>query len=211
MDYIKPSTHIYDKDYDAIVSIGNKCPTTMVLRDLEIYKEAYPFDYVPTTPKLILKYLKNSEDFFPERNEIRTNDNVWFGHFDIYTCYDITISKFKRRFERLLNLLTEKKKILFCYTSEADLYNEMGNRYNDNMADLIKLKDYLIETYNYDNFTILAVHVNKSFEDTTHIINYTINVDEKHLSDNMETNIGDTFGPYRNVLKELMKEIFNIH
>ena len=162
MDYIKPLYHINIKDYDAIVSIGNKCPTAILLRDLKIYKESYPFDYVPTTPKLILKYLKNNEDFFPKRDEIRTKDNVWFGHFDIDEHYDITISTLKRRFERLLNLLTEKKKILFCYTSEADLYNEMGNRYNDNMGDLIKLKDYLIKTYKYDTFTILAIHVNKS-------------------------------------------------
>ena len=208
MNYIKPLTHINHFEYDAIVSIGNKCPTTMVLRDLNIYREAYPFDYVPTTPKLILKYLKNSEDFFPERYCIRTKDDVWFGHFNIYDRYDITISNFKRRFERLLNILKEKKKILFCYTTEADLYNEMGNRYTNAMEDLINLKDYIIQTYNYDDFTILAVHVNKSFEDTKHIINYTINVEDKHLSDNMETNVGDTFGPYRNVLTELMKEIF---
>jgi hypothetical protein len=54
----------------------------MILRELNIYKESFPFDYIPTTPKLILKYLKNKNDFFPEQNTIINKDGVWFGHFD---------------------------------------------------------------------------------------------------------------------------------
>lgn len=48
---------------DEIISIGNKCPTAMILRDLKIYKESYPFDYIPTTPRLILKYMKDQNEF----------------------------------------------------------------------------------------------------------------------------------------------------
>jgi hypothetical protein len=47
------STIDYTK-YDCIISIGNKCPTAMILRKLNIYNESYPFDYIPTTPQLIL-------------------------------------------------------------------------------------------------------------------------------------------------------------
>ena len=210
MEYEIPSKHVNPEDYDAIVSLGNKCPTAMILHELNIYKESFPFDYVPTTPNLILKYLKNNEDFFPQKNIVRTKDDVWFGHFNIDTEYDDTILKLKRRFDRLYTLLNEKKKILFCYTTEADLYNEMGNRYNNNMDELIKLKEYLIERYGYDTFTIVAIHVNKTFEDCKNIINYTIKVQDKHLSDAMETHTYETYGPYRNILKELMKQIFRV-
>jgi len=92
------------------------------LKDLNIYKDSYPFDYIPTTPSLILKYLQNQDDFYPKKNVIRTNDCVWFGHFDINNKYIETIDTFKRRFERLFSLLQNKKKILFVYTSEADVY-----------------------------------------------------------------------------------------
>ena len=128
------------KNYDYVVSFGNKCPTAMVLKKLNIYKESFPFDYIPTTPKLILKYLKNNTEFFPQKNQILNIDNVWFGHFNLDEKYDETIETFQRRFRRLYNILENKKKILFVYTSEADIYNEMNNRYNDNYSYLCKIK-----------------------------------------------------------------------
>lgn len=210
MNYIQPSLHVNINDYDYIVSIGNKCPTTMTLRDLNLYKEAFPFDYIPTTPKLILKYLQDTSDYFPEKDMIRTKDDVWFGHFDIIDKYEETIEKLKKRFDRLFDILKNKKKVLFVYTSEADVYNEMGNRYNDNYSDLCKIVDYIKETYEYDDFTILAIHTNKSFKNTKNIINYTINVHNDFLSDDMSSHTYDTVANYRYTLQVLLKEIFGI-
>jgi len=209
MKYLSPNKFL-DNDYDYIVSIGNKCPTAMILKDLNIYKDSFPFDYIPTTPFLILKYLQNQDDFYPKKNVIRTNDGVWFGHFDINNKYIETIDTFKRRFERLFSLLQNKKKILFVYTSEADVYNEMNNRYNDNYKELTKIVDYITETYKYDNFKILCIHTNKSFADTNNMINYTINVSEKYMSDDMSTHTGDICQQYRNTLHNLLKEIFKV-
>jgi hypothetical protein len=210
MNYLQPNLRINVNDYDYIVSIGNKCPTTMVLRELNLYKESFPFDYIPTTPKLILKYLQDTSDYFPQKNENRTNDDVWFGHFDLNDKYDETIDKFKKRFNRLFEILQNKKRVLFVYTSEADVYNEMGNRYNDNYNELCKIANYIKETYEYDDFTILAIHTNKSFKNTKNIINYTINVHKDFLSDDMSSHTYDTVANYRYTLQLLIKDIFGL-
>jgi hypothetical protein len=210
MNYSPPTQILNQNDYEYIVSIGNKCPTAMILRELKIYKESFPFDYIPTTPELILKYMKNQNDFYPKKNVVRTNDNVWFGHFDVNEKYNETIDMFKRRFERLFHILKNKKKILFVYTSEADIYNEMNNMYNDNYKYLNQLVRYIIETYNYDDFKLLCVHLNKTFEDTKNIVNYTINVPDKYLSDDSSTHTVDTIFQYRKTLKNLLKEVFLI-
>jgi len=210
MNYITPTKFINLNEYEYVVSIGNKCPTAIILKKLEIYKESFPFDYIPTTPNLILKYLQNQEDYYPKKNEIRTKDNVWFGHYNINDGYIETIETFKRRFICLFDILNNKKKILFVYTSEADIYNEMNNRYNDNYNELLKIVNYIIKTYNYDNFKILCIHTNKSLIDTNNIINYNINVSDKYLSDDMSTHTAETYLMYRNTLENLIKEIFKI-
>jgi hypothetical protein len=210
MNYLPPTQFLNYNDYEFIVSIGNKCATAIYLKELNIYKQSFPFDYIPTTPHLILKYLQNQNDFYPEKNIVRTRDNVWFGHFDINEKYNETIETFKKRFERLFNLLENKKKILFVYTSEADVYNEMNNRYNDNYNELCKIVEYLIETYKYDNFKLLCIHTNKSFADTNNIVNFTINVPDNYMSDDMSTHTGEVTYQYRHSLKNLFKDIFQI-
>lgn len=121
-----------------------------------------------------------------------------------------TIETFKRRFERLFNILQNKKKILFVYSSEADIYNEGNNRYNNNYEEIQKMVDYIINTFNYNDFKILCIHTNKSFMDTNNISNYTINVPFEFLSDDGSTHDEKTTTTYRSVLYNLCKEIFKI-
>ena len=210
MNYSIQNKFLNYNDYEYVVSIGNKCPTAIILKELNIYNESFPFDYIPTTPCLILKYMKNQDDFYPQKNIVRTSDEVWFGHFDINENYDKTIETFKRRFTRLFGLLQNKKKILFVYTSEADVYNEMNNKYNNNYYNLSKIVEYIIETYKYENFKILCIHTNKSFPDTNNMVNFTINVPDNYISDNMSTHTMETTTPYRKTLKNLLQDIFKI-
>jgi len=179
-----------------------------MLRELGVYKQSYPFDYVPTTPDLILRWLKDSSSFYPERNVVRTKNGVWFGHFNISNNYDETILVFKRRFDRLLDALRSKKRILFVYSSEADVFNEMGNRYNRNYDTLLKIRKYIIDEYGYSNFTILAVHVNKNYSSFSNMVNLTINVHPSLLSDNMETHRDDITHEYKRELKKALAEVF---
>lgn len=207
MNYNLPIKYIGANNYDYIVSLGNKCATTLVLRELNVYNESFPFDYISLPPCLILKYLNDSTRFYPLRNNIGNNDNVRFVHFNVNDKYDETIVTFKRRFQRLFNILINKKKILFIYSSEADIYNEKGNKYRDNYNELIKIRDFIKAKYNYNKFTIAAVHTNKLYEDIDNIINYTINVDKKYLSDNPYNQTVAVSNYYRSVLARLLNNI----
>jgi hypothetical protein len=209
MNYAEPSKHVNIKEYDYIISIGNKCPTVLVLRQLNIYKESFPFDYISSSPNLILKYLKDQTDFYPKRCTKNNVDGCYFGHFDTNSKFEETIETFKKRFDRLLDLLKNKKKILFVYTSEGDVYNDMGNRYSANYTMLNNISDYIKETYEYDDFKILAIHVNRICEDTNNIINFTINVPNVYLSDDGSgAHDKRVYETYRNTLKKLLSSIF---
>jgi hypothetical protein len=210
MDFTRPIKFLDYKEYDYVISIGNKCPTAMFLSELHVYKESFPFDYIPTTPKLILKYMQNQDEFYPLKKVVRTKDGVWFGHFNIDKQYVATIQTFKRRFDRLFDILEQKKKILFVYSAEADIYNEMNNRYNDNYNQLTKIVEYIIETYKYDNFKLLCIHTNKSFDDTNNIVNFRINVPDIYMSDDMSTHTQKITKQYRQILKQLLKLIFKL-
>ena len=99
---------------------------------------------------------------------------------------------------------------MFVYSSEADIYNEGNNRYNNNYEEIQKMVDYIINTFNYNDFKILCIHTNKSFMDTNNISNYTINVPFEFLSDDGSTHDEKTTTTYRSVLYNLCKEIFKI-
>lgn len=204
MDYSPFHSNINLSEYDCIISLGNKCPTATIMKELNMRTESFPFDYIPTTPALILKYLKEPELFYPKKNQICNNDGVWFGHFNTSDKYEETVNTFCRRFERFYQVLKDHKKILFIYSSEADIYNELGNKYNDNYKGLCNIKDY-IKSYNLTNFKIVAIHTNKWFDDSENISNYTIIVPECY-----STHDDVTTSEYRRVLKILMKKIFNI-
>lgn len=180
----------------------------MILRELGLYRESFPFDYIPTTPSFILKYIRDNTAFFPERGAVTTADGVWFGHFDLGEGYEATIATLRRRFQRLYDALAAKKRILFVYTSEADVYNELGNRYNDNYDALCKLCEYMKTAYSYDTFRIVAIHTNKTYIDCANITNFTVRVAPRYLSSDMSTHTGPILEQYRRTLKGLMKRIF---
>jgi len=196
-------------EFDVVVSLGNRCISASVMRKLGLYRESFPFDYIPSTPELILKYLQNNEAFYPKEGSIYNNDWIWFGHFDFIGRRKEMMETFKRRFDRLYAALEAKKRILFVYTSEGDLYNELGNRWRDNYTVLCRLRDYLKERWS-SPFTILAVHMNKTYVDCDTIINYTVNVPPQHLSWNEETKGPVTHDEYWRVLLELMQRIFTV-
>jgi hypothetical protein len=56
MNFIEPTEFVNIDDYEYIISIGNKCPTAMILQSLELYKQSFLFDYLSTTPELILHH-----------------------------------------------------------------------------------------------------------------------------------------------------------
>lgn len=202
--------------YKYFISLGNRCITTMGLQSIGLKGEAFPFDYVNSQPSWILEYLKHPDSFIPERS-LMVNDNgllrnskgVGFLHHDMGAGFETTRQTFKRRFDRLFEVFKSGEKILLVYTSEADVYNEMNSRYNDNYGELQKIVKYLEETYSGIDVEILAIHTNRTYESTPQFHNYTISVDDQFMSDNLETHIPEVYDLYRSKITEFLKEIFS--
>jgi len=205
--------------YQHMISIGNKCISRIALDSLGLSKSSFPFDWVPTQPGLILKYLmNNASDFLPEKPSMdRNKDDVWFGHFDLRAVARKDLEdKFARRFERLKQCLSAGEKILFVYTTESDVYNEMKSRENkvENYNQIKNLVRYLHTTYPKAVFDVLCIHTNDEVPceqiGNTQILNTTVYVAPEHLSMNMETHVHATVSPYRDLVTKVLKEIFTL-
>jgi hypothetical protein len=140
--------------FDAIVSLGPNCFPAEFLRELGIYKESFPFDSITSNLELILKYLTDNTDFFPQINPPNScnRDGCLFGHFNFNRDYHSNVAIFQRRFARLDKLLRAKKKILFIYTDAL-----WGITYKNSLnhgtfdRDISNIKEHLIRKYEYNN------------------------------------------------------------
>ena len=153
--------------------------------------------------------IKNNEEFFPKQNKIYNKYGSTFIHFNTGNDYEKTINMFKRRFERLYNVFKNTdSRFLLVYTSESDIYGDLIDIEKDKYNDILKIRDFIIQTYNNTNFDILIISTNKYYNDEKNIINYTINVDKKYLSNNLETSTPEVINMYREKLYQLFVEIF---
>jgi hypothetical protein len=200
-----------------MISIGNKCITRMALDELKLTTKSFPFDYIPTSPVLVLKYLQSRKDFFPPPGVVSNNDGVWFGHFDMSVHMRAQLEEtFNRRFERLFNVFNSGEKFLLIYTTEADVYNELNNHINK-CLNYIAIRDmaiYIKQNYPNAKFDIVAIHTNdirmpEKIGDVN-IYNYTIMVPPVHLSLNGETHAGETVTLYRAQVVQAYKRIFGL-
>jgi len=115
-------------DY-SIISIGDHCAIPIILKEIEIRKCSYPFDWVTKVEQLhdtniiyntqliselvstkdideiVKKYIGNAFENNKEKN-INTENNIWFPH-DGGDINDI-FEKYKRRFNRLKDDLNKK-------------------------------------------------------------------------------------------------------
>lgn len=201
--------------YDDIVPIGNKCISRLALNDLNITKCSYPFDYVPTYPKLIWKYIKDPSSFCPRNDTIFNEDGVWFGHFIPANPLELVQQTMLRRFKRLFDLFNSGKKFLLLYTTEADVYNENDSliRKTINYIHLKELIQHIHMHYPNSNFDVICINTNDERPDeiiaNSNIFNYTIYVDDEHISLNNETHNSRTVDPYRRIVTLYLDCIFN--
>lgn len=201
----------YNSEDHIYISIGNKCLTAIVLKKLSVRVTSLPFDYIPTRPDLILKYIESGfNNFLPVKNKIINDDGVWFGHFFNKNMSDNEYlemkNTFQRRCKRLIDIFNKNKKIVLVYTALGDIYNELNLRYENNYDNLVKLYKYLTKKFNSE-FTIIAFHTNKyyNYDKKYNIINFTINVDELFYDDKYSQKINYFYGNiFSNVLKTLI-------
>jgi hypothetical protein len=186
------------------------------LDNLQISKESFPFDWIPTQPHLVIKYIQNKSISLPDTPcKDRNEDNVWFGHFDLNPESRQELEdKFVRRFQRFFDRLNSGDKILLFYTSEADVYNEMGSLINKglnyiNVKNLVKI---LQQQFPSSNFDVLYINTNDERPNErigrTTIYNLTVYVDSKYISLNMETHVDYVIDPYRRLVELAFKILF---
>lgn len=197
-------------EYDEFISLGGNCPSAMTLQSLNLRKNAYPFDWCPTTPQLILKYIQDNISYYPEPGQEYNKDGCWFGHFYYNYGNDFAnmVSIIQRRFERFDQKMKEGKKILFLYQSEGDIYNQLNKTNIDTFEGLVQLRDYLIQKYNHNNFTIAAIFVNKWYPEVPNIISYKIEVDPVLINPSSDNEM--VWFLHRDVLLKLCRQIFGL-
>ena len=133
-------------DYN-IIPIGDHCAISLILKELNLRKQSYPFDWVTNIEQLydsniinnveIIKELTTSDnvddivkkyigDAFYSPKKINSINNIWFPH----DTEDITeiFEKYKRRFTRLKKDLYKKNVFVLLtrhYYIEKDIFEKI--------------------------------------------------------------------------------------
>lgn len=140
--------HIMKKysDYN-IIPIGDHCAISMILKELDLRKKSYPFDWVSKSDHVYdtniiynieimnqLNVSDNIDDIVNEyignafTNETKTNtvNNIWFPH-DNENITDI-FEKYKRRFIRMKSDLNKKNIFILLtrhYYVEQEIFQKI--------------------------------------------------------------------------------------
>ena len=190
------------KLYDEIISLGSQCNPGLSLRELNIKKKTYPFDWIRSNTKIIYDVLLNGRDKYITFNSTKKSEEYYTADLDsfdprftnfsasrinyygqFFTHYrekDISYnelqSKFNRYFDRFFNLLNSNKKVLFIHTNEEYIYHKKSR---DNKEEfyryLCKINDILEEKYPNLNFEIINIEANNIFKNYKNITNLNIN------------------------------------
>jgi hypothetical protein len=148
-----------NKEYSSfnIIPIGDHCAIPIILKELNLRQNSYPFDWVTHTDQLYntniinniqlineLKLSDNIDDIvnkyignaFDNNKKINNNNNIWFPH-DTEKITDI-FEKYKRRFVRLKQDLDKKNIFILLtryYYIEKDIFQQIMKQllnYNSN-------------------------------------------------------------------------------
>ena len=136
-------------DYN-IIPIGDHCAISMLLKELKLRKQSYPFDWVSTPNQPIdtniiynlkiisqLKMLDNVDDIiktyigdaFDNDKKINSINNIWFPHDS--TNKTETFEKYKRRFIRLKEDLSKKNIFILLtrhYYIEKQVFEQISEQ-----------------------------------------------------------------------------------
>ena len=145
-------------EFDNIIPIGDHCVIAQVLRELNIRKKAYPFDWncykdmtdtsIRINFDIIDEITKNSiDDISRITKNMLNNTNIIFPHDN--TSDENIISKYIKRMERLYNDITNGSKILYIEGVLSPISFEIVNSQGKIVQKGILLKNVKIN----DNLT----------------------------------------------------------
>jgi len=178
-------------DYN-IIPIGDHCAISIILSELNLRKQSYPFDWVTNIEQVydtniiyniqIITELKVSENVYDivkkyignafDNKKINSTNNIWFPH-DTENTTDI-FEKYKRRFIRL-KLDLHKKNIFILLTRhyyiEEDIFQKiiekLLNYNNDSIILFISGTNHTyFENNNYSNviFKYIEYDISKFYD-----------------------------------------------
>ena len=133
------------------IGLGGSCTSGMIDRSLKLYNISLQFDFIRIKFSSIIKFIDNNfDDFLPLKNtppnDIRNDNKLLIYFMKTHTFYHHDLldnniyEAFIRRINRFLDLLKNKKEIIFyrIITSEYikdeinllnDFYNLLSNNY----------------------------------------------------------------------------------
>ena len=147
-------------DYN-IIPIGDHCAIAIILKELNLRKQSYPFDWVTNIEQLydtniiynikIISELKTSDnvydivkkyigDAFDTDTKINSINNIWFPH-DSENIID-NFEKYKRRFVRLKEDLNKKNMYILLtrhYYIEKNIFEKILEQLLSHNSDSIIL------------------------------------------------------------------------
>jgi hypothetical protein len=147
-------------DYN-IIPIGDHCAISIILKELNLRKQSYPFDWVTKLDHLydtniiyniqLISELESTDnvndivqkyigDAFDNEKKVNINNNIWFPHDSEDITYNF--EKYKRRFIRL-KLDLNKKNIFILLTRhyfiEKDIFLKISEQLLNYNSDSIIL------------------------------------------------------------------------
>lgn len=157
--------------YDEVVSLGTKCQVAIQIEHNGIRKLAYPFDWLVSPFDSLTSFIINDGTHFLDRDKLDYKgvypgnppyhhvEDTHYGFIilhellgpDAVENYTQVKTKYKRRIERLFNLLQSDKKVLFIRTSIT-------------REEAIYLDNVLHTKYPQLEYTLLALNNTEDFK-----------------------------------------------
>jgi len=184
----KSSEYIKTKSITC-VSLGSNCCPSLSLKDLGLKKATLPFDWIPTTLKIVIDCLETDfvdynklgnfeiiPDFNDELYKFRMSNNPHFdsnyiNYYGNWFVHDLKLSQTElikqntRRCDRFIELLNSPEELIFIYTNEEAIYiNEYLDRQPCYYNDLITIQNIIINKFGKTNFKILAFFIDSNRE-----------------------------------------------
>jgi hypothetical protein len=217
-------------NYKHIISFGSTCCPGLILQELGVKKETYPFDWLRTNTKIIYDILINGPNRYTSFNKEISDDylykdlnsythpdfplshvNYYGQHFTHYTNINTLelIKKFEKYMSRFFNLLNSSTSVVFINTHEEYIYHKKSRESKDELYEyLCKINDMLAITFPNLTFKIINIDMNNNYKDYGNILNYNLKYDLP-FSDYCEHFDKHFYNPYRKEVMNILKDIFN--
>ena len=198
-DYISKYAHL---DNYIFVSLGFDCTVATILQDKGLCIHSYPFDFC-ITPDITSIFENRFENFFNISQEhtnyflknsknANVNLNAKFNNYGVGFLHhnieeDKCLSDYKKKIDKIKNLLVSEKKVIFLRTCKKEQHKYDVLNFNDDIEDMTNFNNFLQKTYPNLDYEIL-LFINNGNKEYNGLFTKTLkiyNVDKEY------TRIGD--------------------